>query len=299
MEAKRPKFKDDFYIPVPSYIFDDLENSSLTLNGMLTYILLLRQVDFETGIWNGCGKKLELALDGQLSGRTMLRTLEELEEKGYVKRFPKKKGARGNYPVLIHKYPVRFGPQDGRRLNALKTTDLKNPVYERDGQNPDMSPPDHRQISDTSSSPVASIPDIPDAPDVPDAPDLSRVTERETSASFDGQSPSQKQRAGQVEHSGYLPFQDMQQAVMEETGYKVFFPPEHHGRYRELVRRFSKSELIHAIRESCGQIWRLDSFDYRLFSAFFLDMASQILGAYRLCPKETGGLPGDHPLLAI
>jgi hypothetical protein len=262
------KFENDFFIPIPANIYDDFQEGKLSLSAYIAYTVLLRQVDFETGIWSGCADKLAIATAEQLEQRTMQRALGELRVKGYIKIFPKKRGMKGNYPVLIHNYPIRFGRLDGYRLNALKTTSPKTPVYEHDSQNIDTSPPDGGQVTDKSPSPVTTIPDTPDTPEIPEAPDGSSGEERETRG-FDDLPTTSSQGAKSSHHrDGYLPLMEMRDAVFEQSGERVFFPQEHYSRYRQLLKQYSADELIQALRDTCGHVG--ETFDYRFFSAFFL-----------------------------
>jgi len=92
--------------------------------------------DHQTGIWWGCALSLRATCgNGQITLRMARRILENLESKGYIKRFAKKKG-RGNYAVIINKFECSGGAQSGSRVNAALTKDWRNVVYElwpRDG----------------------------------------------------------------------------------------------------------------------------------------------------------------------
>jgi hypothetical protein len=98
--------------------------------------LIYFQVDFKTGFWDGSADKIVAGWAGRLGvKRTVLRTLDLLENLGYIKRFHVP-GTRGNYPVAIEGYVVRSGPFSGLVLNAAETTDPDHAVYAKaKGQN--------------------------------------------------------------------------------------------------------------------------------------------------------------------
>jgi hypothetical protein len=90
----------------------------------------LALADKATGVWWGSAKALAAICGaGDVTDRQARHLLESLEKKGYVRRFPKRRG-HGNYPVLVNKFEVTFGAYRGMRLNAEKTTDWRSPVYE-------------------------------------------------------------------------------------------------------------------------------------------------------------------------
>jgi hypothetical protein len=126
--GKSPTFVDDFFIPIPGEIFNDFETGRMDLPMWGVYGVLLRQVDFETGIWRGTAYKISVAWNDHLELRTVQRTLTRLEN-GYIKAFRNPNGQRGGYHILLHNYRIRFGSLAGHYLDALATTDPKHPVY--------------------------------------------------------------------------------------------------------------------------------------------------------------------------
>ena len=181
-------FQDDFFIPHPGDLYDHMADERMSPTMWCIYSMILRQADFETGIWKGSAYKINLGWGGQPNLRTVQHNLKRLSEAGYIRRFSQN-GRRGNYPVLVHCYPVRFGKWKGYRLNAEASTDPKNPLYERDTAPSQQSPSDghasstqNRRDDDaetlqtgrvdpaTSANPNASVPDTPDYPDPEDLP---------------------------------------------------------------------------------------------------------------------------------
>jgi hypothetical protein len=179
-DKKEVLFKDDFFIPHPAELYPDLKTGKISPLMWTLYSIILKQADYETGVWNGCAEKLQFALGGKPSERTIQVELKRLSEQGYLKSFYQK-GKNGNYPVLIHNYCIRFGKLTGYRLDASATTDVKNPVYvrgdvsasrcdEQGSPKPQRSVSasrcgDQRSVSAASPHPIATIPDYPEYPD--------------------------------------------------------------------------------------------------------------------------------------
>jgi hypothetical protein len=146
--AKSALFDDDFFIPIPADIFNDFETGRMDLPMWGVYGVLLRQVDFETGVWRGTAYKISAAWNEHLELRTVQRTLARLED-GYIKAFRNPNGQRGGYYILLHNYRIRFGPMAGHYLDALATTDPKDPIY-RPGT---VSPAERDDQSDRDTTP--------------------------------------------------------------------------------------------------------------------------------------------------
>lgn len=115
-----PLFADDFFVPIPGEVYTAMEEGQLTPAMWCVYCLVLRQVDFETGVWRGSAYRIWDGTGGQMPLRTVQQNLAELCRCGLLKTFHVK-NSRGNYPVLVNGYRVRFGPKKGYRLNAQAT----------------------------------------------------------------------------------------------------------------------------------------------------------------------------------
>jgi hypothetical protein len=127
--ADKPPSK--LFIPIQVGVFEHIGDGRMTINMWAVYSVMLKEADYETGIWYGCAEKARAAWNSGMDIRTAQRAMKDLRERGYTKSF-QRNGERGNYPVLINKYPVRFGPRKGMRLNADATIAPENPVYEID-----------------------------------------------------------------------------------------------------------------------------------------------------------------------
>lgn len=111
-------------------VIEHLQDGRLTLLEYGAYDVLIGLAEKSTGIWPGSAKALAATCGaGDLSERQARHVLEALEAKQYIRRFARPR-AHGNYPILINKYEVSFGAYAGMRLNAVATTDWRNPTYE-------------------------------------------------------------------------------------------------------------------------------------------------------------------------
>jgi hypothetical protein len=109
---------------------EHLRDGRFTLLEYGAHDLILALADKANGIWWGSAKALVATCGaGDITDRQARHLLESLEKKGYLKRFPRRRG-HGNYPILVNKFEVTFGAYKGMRLNAANTTDWRNPVYE-------------------------------------------------------------------------------------------------------------------------------------------------------------------------
>jgi hypothetical protein len=85
----------------------------------LSLIYIATQARTDDGTWIGSAG----ALAGEIgiNARTARDVLENLDEKGYVKRWPVP-GRHVCYPIRVHKYPTTTGEHDGDLVDALSST---------------------------------------------------------------------------------------------------------------------------------------------------------------------------------
>jgi hypothetical protein len=117
------------FIQVRCGISDHLLSSALGAFDIGVYLIILLQVDFESGIWTGSAPRLLASAPRGAGLRDMQRSLQLLEKIGFIRIFHRH-GLRGNYRVLINKYEPQFGALRGKRLNAAKSDNWRHPVYE-------------------------------------------------------------------------------------------------------------------------------------------------------------------------
>lgn len=80
----------------------------------------------------------------------------------------------------------------------------------------------------------------------------------------------------------FAPFKEMQAAVLEETGHRVWFQADTHTRFRGLAVKYGAEEMIGAVREASCLSQLGPFFDWeRGFGSFFADIAEQIILARR------------------
>jgi hypothetical protein len=118
----------DHFVALRVGLFDHVEDGRMTPPMLSVFLVILRQADYETGMWRGCAKRLYQALGEQIELRVIKHALRRLFKDGYLKSF-RKPGSRKNYLVAINKYAIRFGKWNGYRLNAAATHDPNAPVY--------------------------------------------------------------------------------------------------------------------------------------------------------------------------
>jgi hypothetical protein len=183
------KQSDNLFIPIPGRIFNDFETGKMTLNMWGVYSVILRQLNFDTGIWRGTAYKICAAWGDRIPLRTIQENLRNLCDAHYVKSFHVQ-GQRGGYVIAVEGYRIRFGTKEGHILNAMATTDPNNPVYEylpvrTSKEKTGVKPPSVRRqraisaasvqdqcaISAPSPGPNARIPDVPEGLDGADGPD--------------------------------------------------------------------------------------------------------------------------------
>jgi hypothetical protein len=117
------------FIQIRSGLSEHLLNGALGVFALGVYLIILLQVDFETGVWTGSAARLLASAPRGASLRDMQRALELLEKIGFIRIFHRH-GQRGNYRALVNKYEPKTGALIGKRLNALKSDDWRRPVYE-------------------------------------------------------------------------------------------------------------------------------------------------------------------------
>jgi hypothetical protein len=127
--ANKPPSK--LFIPIQAGVFEHIGDGRMTVDMWAVFSVMLKEADYETGFWKGCAEKARAAWNFGLELRTTQRAIRALCDGGYTKSF-QTNGRHGNYLVAINKYPIRFGPRKGMRLNADATTDSDSPVYEID-----------------------------------------------------------------------------------------------------------------------------------------------------------------------
>ena len=89
-------FADDFFIPILGDLFNDIQERKLTPLEFFVLAMLLRQVDFNTGIWTGSACWIQVGSGGQLNPRTIQSVMNSLGEKRVIKSFHRR-GQRNDF----------------------------------------------------------------------------------------------------------------------------------------------------------------------------------------------------------
>lgn len=132
------------FIQIRRGLEEHLENGTLGLFDLGIYLMIHLQANYETGVWWGSAAKLAATAPRDADARAIRRSIENLEQVGFIKRFHKQ-GKRGNYPVLLNKYQPQSGALTGKRLNAALSTDWRTPVYESCREDAVRTPSDRRE----------------------------------------------------------------------------------------------------------------------------------------------------------
>lgn len=126
-------------------IAEHLRARKLTVLEFGVYVLLHLRANFETGIYMGCALTLAYEAGESRKEQSFKHVLRRLKRKGYI-NYPRGRGERGGYPILIHKYEPTVGRWSGFRLDAWKHGAECRPEYTRiPGQAAESShrPPAH------------------------------------------------------------------------------------------------------------------------------------------------------------
>jgi hypothetical protein len=131
-------FPGDRFVAVPEFVSDDVAAGTISLGMSAVFQVLLKQCDYETGMWRGSAPRVQDAIAEAMTKRTVQNHLERLVEVGYLKSFHQQ-GKRGNYFVAICDYRVRNGEHAGQLLDANATTYPTKPVFKK-YEEPDVKP---------------------------------------------------------------------------------------------------------------------------------------------------------------
>lgn len=123
------RFNAGSFAIIRSGILEHLIAGELGFMELGVYTTIHLHADFRTGICWTSAPRLQATAPRGASLRDLQRAIENLAKIRFLRPFHVH-GARGNYPVLIHKYEVKLGALRGNRLNAWKSESWGNPIYE-------------------------------------------------------------------------------------------------------------------------------------------------------------------------
>ena len=113
------------YMPIRRQLLNHIRSGDLPHEEALAYIIIILEADCETGIWYGSAKALG---PYNYSNRAARHILHRLHQKRYIKSFCRQ-GRRGNYVVLVNKFPITRGKWKGKQLDATKTLNPNELVF--------------------------------------------------------------------------------------------------------------------------------------------------------------------------
>lgn len=119
----------DNFTPIRNGLREHIQEGKLPPFDLGVYTALHLLSDWSTGVCHACALSIAFFF-GNPSWKTRIqKSLRRLRDRGYI-HYPKGRGGRGAYPILIHKYEVTVGKLKGTRLNAWKHGNLGKPEYE-------------------------------------------------------------------------------------------------------------------------------------------------------------------------
>ena len=124
------------YMPIRRQLLNHIRSGGLTHEEALAYIIIILEADCENGIWRGSAKALG---PYNYSNRAARHILRRLHQKGYIKSFCRQ-GRRGNYIVLVNKFPITRGKWKSKLLDATNTLDPKELVFRGEVNGHDSAP---------------------------------------------------------------------------------------------------------------------------------------------------------------
>jgi hypothetical protein len=110
-------------------ILEHLNNGRISLLDAAVHDFLCLICTYATGVAFASAEKIRALCPRGTSLRAVQRSLEHLEEIGWIKRF-RTHGARGNYPILIGKYFVIDASQKWYSVNLEKTSDWRDVQFD-------------------------------------------------------------------------------------------------------------------------------------------------------------------------
>jgi hypothetical protein len=86
-------------------ILEHLEKGSISLLDSAVHDFLCLTCDYRTGVARASAEKIRILCPSEITLRAVQRSLAHLEKIGWIKRW-RTHGQRGNYPILIARFPV-------------------------------------------------------------------------------------------------------------------------------------------------------------------------------------------------
>ena len=116
------------FIQLRRGLSEHVRDGRLSFSEAALYVFLLMDTNPATGLCYGSAG-LFAAIYG-ISSRTSRDSLEKLEKKGYLRRFPTR-GKHGSYPILMNKFRCSIGAMKGLYVNTSKSESYSQVCYEK------------------------------------------------------------------------------------------------------------------------------------------------------------------------
>ncbi len=139
------------YIQLRRGLSEHVRDGRLSFSEASLYVFMIMDTNPNTGVCFGSAG-LFAAIYG-ISSRTCRECLENLEKKGYIRRFPIR-GKHGSYPILINKFMCSIGAMKGKYVNISKSSSCNNIYYENCDDSVDESVNDdvNESVNDIAGS---------------------------------------------------------------------------------------------------------------------------------------------------
>jgi hypothetical protein len=128
--------KETGFLQLRRGLWEHVRNGQMHYTAAIIYIYILSEADTRTGVWKGCAKSIAGILRMPLS--TVKYGLSKLDGV-YIRRFIVR-GRRFCYPIICHKYVLTSGPDVGRMIDALSSTNDKGLAFFPEPISADISP---------------------------------------------------------------------------------------------------------------------------------------------------------------
>lgn len=117
------------WFPFYRGLLEHLRTGKITQAEYVAFTVILGKTEYDTGVWWGNAAALAFIMGPETDERAARALLRSLKRKEYLKDF-REKGSRGEYPILVEKWPI-FDKQRGLlRINAAKSRSWRRPVLE-------------------------------------------------------------------------------------------------------------------------------------------------------------------------
>ncbi len=133
MPNQIPKLRETGFVRLRNGIWEHIKEGKITANDFAVYCTLHAFADWNTGICTTTASSIASAWGSFNATKNTLAviriSMQRLRNNGYI-LYQKGSGKRGPYKVALDKYEPSIGAAVGWQLNAKKTMNIDNPMYD-------------------------------------------------------------------------------------------------------------------------------------------------------------------------